>query len=269
MDRLTEMEAFAMVVDQGGFTDAARKMGISKSAVSKHVSSLEARLGARLLDRTTRKVAPTAIGLAYYDRARRLLFDAVEADALVAAMGGAPAGHLRVAVASDIGACLLVPVLGDFMDSHPGITIAIAPDDGQTERHDLCIRIGGASEGMTIRALAQTTRLLVAAPGYFQRHGRPLAPEDLATHRMLQRLPGRALPSLALEDGRMCLDAAIAGLGIAWLPDFLCRSALDNGLVEEAIPCHRPAPEPINAIHRKDAPKVQVLLDFLGERLAA
>ena len=81
MDRLTEMEAFATVVDQGGFTDAAKKMGISKSAVSKHVSSLEARLGARLLNRTTRRVSPTEIGLAYYDRARRVLNDAGEADA--------------------------------------------------------------------------------------------------------------------------------------------------------------------------------------------
>ncbi|MDH2326679.1 LysR family transcriptional regulator [Cereibacter sp. SYSU M97828] len=269
MDRLTEMEAFAMVVDQGGFTDAARKMGISKSAVSKHVSSLESRLGARLLDRTTRKVAPTAIGLAYYDRARRLLVDAVEADALVAAMGDAPAGHLRVGTSGDIGSCLLVPMLGDFMDTHPGITIAIAPDDGQTERHDLCIRIGGAQEGLAVRRLAQTTRLLVASPGYFQHHGRPLAPDDLAAHRLLQRPPGGAVPPLALEDGRMCLDAAIAGLGIAWLPDFLCRTALETGLVEEAIPCHRPAPEPINAIHRPNVPKLEALLDYLGERLAA
>ena len=79
MDRLTEMEAFAMVVNQGGFTDAARKMGISKSAVSKHISSLESRLGARLLNGTTRRVSPTEIGLAYYDRACRVLNDAGEA----------------------------------------------------------------------------------------------------------------------------------------------------------------------------------------------
>jgi DNA-binding transcriptional LysR family regulator len=86
MDRLTEMEAFATVVDQGGFKDAAKKMGISKWAVSKHVSALEARLGARLLNRTTRRVSPTEIGLAYYDRARRVLNDAGEADALVTSM---------------------------------------------------------------------------------------------------------------------------------------------------------------------------------------
>ena len=90
------MEAFATVVDQGGFTDASKKMGISKSAVSKHVSALEARLGARLLNRTTRRVSPTEIGLAYYDRARRVLNDAGEADALVTSMQTAPSWLLRI-----------------------------------------------------------------------------------------------------------------------------------------------------------------------------
>ena len=113
MDRLTEMEAFATVVDQGGFTDAARKMGISKSAVSKHISSLETRLGARLLNRTTRRVSPTEIGLAYYDRARRVLNDAGEADALVSSMQSEPTGLLRVSVATDFGSMHLSPVLGD------------------------------------------------------------------------------------------------------------------------------------------------------------
>ena len=109
------MEAFATVVDQGGFTDAAKKMGISKSAVSKHVSSLEARLGARLLNRTTRRVSPTEIGLAYYDRARRVLNDAGEADALVTSMQSAPSGLLRISVATDFGVNHLSPVLGDFL----------------------------------------------------------------------------------------------------------------------------------------------------------
>jgi DNA-binding transcriptional LysR family regulator len=123
MDRLTEMEAFATVVDQGGFTDAAKKMGISKSAVSKHVSALEARLGARLLNRTTRRVSPTEIGLAYYDRARRVLNDAGEADALVTSMQSAPSGLLRVSVATDFGVNLLSPILGDFLLEYPDITV--------------------------------------------------------------------------------------------------------------------------------------------------
>ena len=103
MDRLTEMEAFATVVDQGGFTDAAKKMGISKSAVSKHVSSLEARLGARLLNRTTRRVSPTEIGLAYYDRARRVLNDAGEADATAITVDlGTVAGGTTHSVTFDV-----------------------------------------------------------------------------------------------------------------------------------------------------------------------
>ena len=121
MDRLTEMEAFATVVDQGGFTDAAKKMGISKSAVSKHVSSLEARLGARLLNRTTRRVSPTEIGLAYYDRARRVLNDAGEADALVSSMQSEPSGLLRISVATDFGVGhLSVRIQTGRMFSPPG-----------------------------------------------------------------------------------------------------------------------------------------------------
>ena len=129
MDRLIEMEAFATVVDQGGFTDAARKMGISKSAVSKHFSGLETRLGARSLNRTTRRASPTEIGLAYYDRARRVLNDSGEADALVSSMQSAPTGMLRVSVATDFGSMHLLiishrplhakgQITGDLLQNH-------------------------------------------------------------------------------------------------------------------------------------------------------
>ena len=133
MDRLTEMEAFATVVDQVGFTDAARKMGISKSAVSKHISSLETRLGARLLNRTTRRVSPTEIGLTYYDRARRVLNDAGEADALVSSMQSAPTGMLRVSVATDFGSMHLSPVLGDFLAQFPDVSVNLELDNRYIE----------------------------------------------------------------------------------------------------------------------------------------
>ena len=133
MDRLTEMEAFATVVDQGGFTDAARKMGISKSAVSKHISSLETRLGARLLNRTTRRVSPTEIGLAYYDRARRVLNDAGEADALASSMQSAPTGMLRASVATDFGSMHLSSVLGDFLAQFPDVSLNLELDNHYIE----------------------------------------------------------------------------------------------------------------------------------------
>ena len=146
MDRLTEMEAFATVVDQGGFTDAAKKMGISKSAVSKHVSSLEARLGARLLNRTTRRVSPTEIGLAYYDRARRVLNDAGEADALVTSMQSAPSGLLRISVATDFGVNHLSPVLSEFLADFPDITVNMVLNNRYveliSEGFDMAVRIG-------------------------------------------------------------------------------------------------------------------------------
>ena len=150
MDRLTEMEAFATVVDQGGFTDAAKKMGISKSAVSKHVSSLEARLGARLLNRTTRRVSPTEIGLAYYDRARRVLNDAGEADALVTSMQSAPSGLLRISVATDFGVNHLSPVLSDFLSDFPDITVNMVLNNRYveliSEGFDMAVRIGELEE---------------------------------------------------------------------------------------------------------------------------
>ena len=161
MDRLTEMEAFATVVDQGGFTDAAKKMGISKSAVSKHVSALEARLGARLLNRTTRRVSPTEIGLAYYDRARRVLNDAGEADALVTSMQSAPSGLLRISVATDFGVNLLSPILGDFLLEYPDITVNMVLNNRYveliSEGFDMAIRVGELEDSsLRARKLTET-----------------------------------------------------------------------------------------------------------------
>jgi DNA-binding transcriptional LysR family regulator len=167
MDRLTEMEAFATVVDQGGFTDAARKLGISKSAVSKHVAALEQRLGARLLNRTTRRVSPTEIGLAYYDRARRVITDAGEADALVAAMQAEPSGLLRISVATDFGVNLLSPVLGEFLREYPEITVNMSLTNRYveliSEGYDMAIRLGELEDSsLRARRLTEATMKMVA-----------------------------------------------------------------------------------------------------------
>ena len=169
MDRLTEMEAFATVVDQGGFTDAAKKMGISKSAVSKHVSALEARLRARLLNRTTRRVSPTEIGLAYYDRARRVLNDAGEADALVTSMQSAPSGLLRISVATDFGVNLLSPILGDFLLEYPDITVNMVLNNRYveliSEGFDMAIRVGDLEDSsLRARKLTDTTKRMIGSP---------------------------------------------------------------------------------------------------------
>ena len=289
MDRLTEMEAFAHVVDQGGFTDAARKMGISKSAVSKHISSLEARLGARLLNRTTRRVSPTEIGLAYYDRARRVLNDAGEADALVSSMQSAPTGLLRVSVATDFGSLHLSPVLEDFLSQYPDMSVNRELDNRYieliSEGYDAAIRVG-EMEDSTLRArkIADSTLRMVASPKYLEVHGRPHRIDDLSAHKLLHysnqsnnavwkmtSLSGekrhvRTTGSFTVNDGQSLLNAAINGLGIAYLSSFLYHTAMDTGLVEDVMPELPKESQGIYVVYppgKFTQPKVRAFIDFL------
>jgi DNA-binding transcriptional LysR family regulator len=292
MDRLTEMEAFATVVDQGGFTDAAKKMGISKSAVSKHVSSLETRLGARLLNRTTRRVSPTEIGLAYYDRARRVLNDAGEADALVTAMQSAPSGLLRVSVATDFGVNHLSPALGSFLHEYPDITVNMVLNNRYveliSEGFDLAVRIGELEDSsLRARKLAETQKMMIASPKYFEEYGRPEKIDDLNEHKLLhysnqasgnvwkltapsgEKRQVRSAGWLTVNDGQSLLNAAINGLGIAFLPSFLYADALRAGLLEPAIKDLPVETQGIYAVYppgRYTQPKVRAFIDFLVEQ---
>lgn len=289
MDRLTEMEAFAHVVDQGGFTDAARKMGISKSAVSKHISSLEARLGARLLNRTTRRVSPTEIGLAYYDRARRVLNDAGEADALVSSMQSAPTGLLRVSVATDFGSLHLSPVLGDFLSQYPDMSVNLELDNRYieliSEGYDAAICVGEMEDStLCARKIADSTLRMVASPKYLEVHGRPRRIDDLSAHKLLHysnqsnnavwkmtSLSGekrhvRTTGSFTVNDGQSLLNAAINGLGIAYLPSFLYHTAMDTGLVEDVMPELPKERQGIYVVYppgKFTQPKVRAFIDFL------
>jgi DNA-binding transcriptional LysR family regulator len=294
MDRLTEMEAFATVVDQGGFTDAAKKLGISKSAVSKHVAALEARLGARLLNRTTRRVSPTEIGLAYYDRARRVLNDAGEADALVTSMQSAPSGLLRVSVATDFGVNHVAPLLGDFLREYPDITVNMVLNNRYveliSEGFDMAIRVGELEDSsLRARKICETSKRLIGAPSYFQRFGRPMKIDDLNDHKLLhyssqangnvwkltapsgEKRQVRSNGWVTVNDGQSLLHAAIAGLGIAFLPAFLYADAMKAGLVEEAIPGLPVEVLGIYAVYppgRFPQPKVRAFIDFLVKTYA-
>ena len=294
MDRLTEMEAFAMVVDQGGFTDAARKLGISKSAVSKHISSLEARLGARLLNRTTRRVSPTEIGLVYYDRARRVLNDAGEADSIVTAMQSAPSGVLRLSIPTDFGTALLTPVLDSFLKGFPEISVNMVLKNRYveliSEGFDMAIRLGELEDSsLRARKITDATQRLVAAPSYFAEHGRPERIDDLASHRLLHysnqasanvwkiTAPSgevrqvRGSGWLTVNDGQSLLNAAIKGLGIAYLPSYLYHRAMAAGQVEDVIPDLPQTTLGIYAVYppgRFTQPKVRAFVDFLMSQFA-
>lgn len=258
MDRLAAMEAFINVVDQGGFTHAARKMGVSKSAVSKHIAALEGRLGTRLLERTTRRVDLTDIGRAYYERARRALSAADAADSLIKALQVPPSGLLRVSAARDFATHAVAPLLPGFMRAHPGVSFeflfAEGAAEGCADGADLALCIGEPPRhGANARRLGSSRRRLVAAPAYLDRHGPPGRIEDLDHHALLRRQADppdqwllatpagevrvqRVTGRLGMDDGRSLLDAAIAGLGIAFLPDYICDAALQEGRLAEALP---------------------------------
>ncbi|MEL6582488.1 MAG: LysR family transcriptional regulator [Pseudomonadota bacterium] len=258
MDRLAEMEAFLAVVDHGGFTDAAKRIGISKSAVSKHVSSLEARLGARLLNRTTRRVSPTEIGLAYYDKATRVIADATEADAMVNAMQSAPRGELRISAPVSFGTTHLAPAVSEFLKAYPDVSVHMVMDDRfvelVSEGFDLAIRIGELPDStLRARKLAEAAVYIVGSPEYFKEHGHPKTIEDLSEHTLLHysnmatgnywrlkassgaerqiRVGGR----LTANNGDALLKGAISGVGLSLIPSFIVGDAIKNGLVEAVL----------------------------------
>jgi len=290
MSRLIEMEAFATVIEEGGFTDAARKMGISKSSVSKHVTSLESRLGARLLSRTTRSVNPTEIGLAYYDRTARILNDAGEADALVAALHATPSGALQVSAPNDFGAHMVAPLMGSFLKTYPEISVNLELGrrdvDLMGDGFDIAIRMGEQKDStLRSRKLCDVEHRLVASPAYLSEHGTPQQVADLIDHSLLQssNRPGQGIWKLTtpdgakmrltanggfcVNDGQVLLQAAMSGMGIAWLPDFLYREALDDGSLVQVLPSLPTDSQSVYMVFppgRFTHPKTRAFIDFLA-----
>lgn len=291
MDRLSEMQAFVAVVDQGGFTGAADRLAVSKSAVSKQVSALEARLGARLLNRTTRRVSATEIGLLYYDRARQVIEDAGEADALVAAHQDSPRGLLKVSAPVSFGMRHLSPVVSRFLCDYADVSIDLALDDRRVDLieggFDLAIRIGTLEDSaLMARKLATTPVCFVASPDYLARNGTPRTVEDLARHSLLkytfattnymlhlkarggEQRPVRATGRLAANNGDILFDAAIAGLGIILTPTFFLGDAVDQGKLELLLQDCPQEPATIYAVYppgRYIQPKTRVFIDYLVE----
>jgi DNA-binding transcriptional LysR family regulator len=291
MDRLTEMEAFVRVVDHGGFTEAARKMGLSKSAVSKHVAALEARLAVRLLNRTTRRVSATELGLAYYDRARVVLADALEADSMVTAMQATPRGSLRVSAPVSFGIVQLSTAVARFLCAYPEVDVNLVLDDRfvevVAEGFDLAVRVGALEDSsLKARKLASARRVLAASPGYVAEMGAPRGVDDLGAHRLLHysnlatgnfwRFQGangeerhvRVGGRLTVNNGDSLMRAAEAGLGIALLPSFIIGDAIAAGRLVEILPDRAPDVIGVHALYpqgRFPQPKLRAFVDFLAQ----
>jgi DNA-binding transcriptional LysR family regulator len=288
MDRYQEMQAFAAVVDAGSFVRAADTLGLSKTAVSRLVGELEARLGVRLLHRTTRRLSLTTEGEVFLERCREALDLVHEAEAEVTAHAGEAAGHLRVNVPVSFGLMHLAPLWPAFMAEHPKVVLDVTLSDRLVdlvdEGYDLAVRISRMpSSSLVSRSLASTRLVLCASPRYLKRHGKLKHPSELKDHAVASYTllamgekwdfegPGgpvavQVKPALRSNSGDTCCAAALQHHCIVLQPTFLVGPHLASGELVEVLPQYRSFDLGIHAVYptRKHlSPKVRVLVDFL------
>lgn len=291
MGRFLEMQTVVAVVDAGSFVGAADALGMSKAAVSRHVSELESRLGVRLLHRTTRRLSLTPEGEVFVSRCRALLADLEDAEAEITSRSHTARGLLRINVPVTFGIRRLAPLWGAFRDLHPqvrlDITLADRVVDLVEEGYDLAIRIGTLGSSSLIgRQLAVERLRICAAPKYLAAHGTPSRPEELSEHSVVAysywsggdewRLHGpegwisvRTHACIATNNGDTCRAAALAGQGIVLLPDFIVGEDIAAGNLVELLPDHTAGGLGVHAVYpsrRHVAPKVRALVAFLAEQ---
>jgi DNA-binding transcriptional LysR family regulator len=292
VNRAGEMEVFVRVVELGGFSPAARAANMTPSAVSKLITRLEARLGARLLNRSTRQFQITPEGCAYYERATRILADLEEAERAVG-VGEKPVGRVRVSTSSSYFNHVLAPLLPGFLELYPGITLDIVKTDAVVdllaERTDIAVRAGPLkSSSLVARKLGETAFIIVAAPSYLERHGEPHTVADLEGHNRLGFGYTRATDGWPLResgetilvpragrvqvsDGEGLRRLALAGVGIARLASFTVRKDIDAGrLVPLLVHIDTGEKEAFHAVYvGQGGPlpsRVRASLEFLAEQ---
>jgi DNA-binding transcriptional LysR family regulator len=295
MDRTAEMTAFVRSVDTGGFSAAARELGLTPSALSKLVTRLEDRLGARLLQRSTRRLHLTPEGEAFYIRSRKILLDIEAAENEVVQAGVLPKGLLRVHCGSAFGMHQLAPAIPRFLSSYPDVKLELTIDDqapGNLEEGiDLAIRIGALDESsMVARRICNLERVICAAPEYLSRCGTPKNPDELQQHNclwitslpVLRRWPFDTEEGIRVVhiDGNVVannaetvLQLAIAGGGITRLTDVIVGDAIQRGeLVPILTDWHHVEPVPLYATYpsgKNLSPKIRAMVDFLVEQFGS
>lgn len=288
MDRFQEMRAFVAVVDSGSFVRAADTLAVSKTAVSRLVGDLEARLGTRLLHRTTRRLSLTPEGEVFHDRCRQLLDGVAEAEAELSAHAGEAIGQLRINVPVSFGLLHLAPLWPAFMALHPKVMLDVTLSDRIVdlvdEGYDLAVRIARLqASSLVSRRLASTRLILCASPQYLSRHGAPAHPSELARHAVISyallamgerwEFEGPdgpvgvgVVPRMRSNSGDTCCAAAVQHQGIVLQPSFLVAPHLASGALVELLPQYRSIELGVYAVYpsRKHlTTKVRALVDFL------
>ncbi len=289
---LAGLPVFAQVVESGGFTAASAVLGLTPSAVSRQVSHLEDRLGARLLNRTTRRISLTEIGAAYYERARAALDALAEAEQAVLDLSAAPSGVLRISIPSIFGTIHVAPILPEFASRYPEITLDVSINDRFVDLVedglDVAIRVAELRDSSLVaRRIAPFRRLVCASPGYVARHGRPDTPDALEAHDCLvltsyqprghwQFGAGKSLRSVRVSgsiesnSADVLREAALAGLGLVQLPSYVLSQDIKTGALLPLLTGHEADNRDVYAVYpasRHLSPKVRAFVDFLVETL--
>lgn len=290
MDRLATMRTFISVAETGSFSETARLLDVSAPLVSRHVSDLEAHLGIRLFNRTTRRVDLSEAGAAYYPDCVALIEQLDAAEARVAGMGDRPTGLLRVSVPMDFGRLFLGTAFRQFLAAAPDVRLDVRYEDREArileEQVDVALRIGQLPDSSLVaRRLGTACLGCYASPDYLATRGSPEALDDLRSHDLLayslSSTPGQwvfdheggreAIPlagrwRLSCNNGRALAEAACRGLGVVRLPEFLVQDHRSAGRLVEVLRQHRSAPLEISAVtlHRRFRPgKISAFLDFM------
>lgn len=292
-NRAGEMQVFLRVVETGSFSEAARLLRMTPSTVSKLVARIEARLGVRLVERSTRRLSLTAEGQVYYERSQALLQELDEVERDLAQDAACPEGTVRVNISVALGFHGLEPLLPAFWQAYPHIVLDLSLSDELVDlyldRTDVAFRVGPLPDsGVTARRLGTARRKIVAAPAYLERHGIPRTVEDLAHHNCLGFNFRRAVPvwpmreggrvaeravrgALLSNNGETLLNMALAGVGLARLADFHMREDVAAGrLVEVLTDVIAPDEEGVHAVFLggpRVPRRVRAFLDFMIPRL--
>lgn len=294
MDRLRAMEVFVEVVRKNGFARAADALDTSPANVTRIIADLESHLGTRLLNRSSRKMSLTESGDALYERAKTIVEDMAEVEAIASSTSMTPRGLLRLNAPLSFGVLQLAPLWGKFMDLHPGIELEVALIDRVVdiveEGYDMAIRISrSGSASHAARKLATSQNICCAAPAYLEKHGVPKVPQDLAAHRCIgyryaatadewhfSKPPGQTEVvkvncAMHTNNGDTARAVAIAGGGVIWQPTFLIGADLRAGRLVRVLPDFDLPDIDVLAVYpsrRHLSAKVRVMIDFLAQEFA-
>ncbi len=294
MDRLTLMQTFVAVAEEEGFAPAARRLGVSPPVVTRSISALEEHLGARLLERTTRKVRVTEAGARYLGDCKRLLAEIEDVEAAVSGEHAKPRGMLGITASVMFGRLFVAPLLVDFLAKHPQVTArALLLDqvvDLMDEGLDVAVRIAKLSDStLTSAKVGSVRRVTCASPSYLKKHGTPRSPRELAEHRSFVFSAERSPPSWAFEhegsalsfrpratllvnSSEVGIDAAVAGAGITRALSYMVASHVRAGRLRVILEDYEAEPIPIHVLYREGrrAPaRVRAFVDFAVAKLRA